>query len=59
MENTIGLLRQYIRRNTDLEGLTDDDLINVENKVNFRPRKSLNYKTPFEVFFNKKVALVM
>lgn len=59
VENTIGLLRQYIKRNTDLERLTDNDLFNLENKINFRPRKCLNYKTPFEVFFNKSVALVM
>mgnify|MGYP001046308353 CR=1 FL=1 len=59
VENTIGLLRQYIKRNTDLEGLSEKDLFDVENKVNFRPRKCLNYKTPFEVFFKQKVALVM
>ena len=59
VENTIGLLRQYIKRKTDLDDLSDNDLLNIENKVNFRPRKCLNYKTPFEVFFNQKVALVM
>lgn len=59
VENTIGLLRQYIKRNTDLESLTENDLFNIENKINFRPRRCLGYKTPFEVFFNKKVALAM
>jgi IS30 family transposase len=59
VENTIGLLRQYIKRNTDLERLTGKDLLNLENRINFRPRKCLGYKTPFEVFFNKKVALVV
>jgi IS30 family transposase len=59
VENTIGLLRQYIKRSTDLDSLTNKDLFNLENKINFRPRKCLEYKTPFEVFFNKKVALVV
>lgn len=59
VENTIGLLRQYIKRNTDLDSLTENDLQQVENRVNFRPRKCLNYKTPFEVFFKQKVALVL
>lgn len=59
VENTIGLLRQYIKRKTDLDKLTSLDIQEIENRINFRPRKGLNYKTPFEVFFNKKVALVM
>jgi IS30 family transposase len=59
VENTIGLLRQYIKRNTDLDSLTDQDLIELERRINFRPRKCLDYKTPFEVFFKKKVALAM
>ena len=59
VENTIGLLRQYIKRKTDLETMTDAELQAVEDKINFRPRKGLDYRTPFEVFFNKKVALVM
>jgi len=59
VENTIGLLRQYIKRKTDLEAITQAELQDIENKINFRPRKGLDYRTPFEVFFNKKVALVM
>ena len=59
VENTIGLLRQYIKRKTDLDRLTEDDLHSIENKINFRPRKSLKYKTPFEVFFKRKVAPAM
>ena len=59
VENTIGLLRQYIKRKTDLEAITQTQLQDIENKINFRPRKGLDYRTPFEVFFNKKVALVM
>ena len=59
VENTVGLLRQYIKRNTDLDTLTKEEIKSLENKINFRPRKCLDYKTPFEVFFKKKVALAM
>lgn len=59
VENTIGLLRQYIKRKTDLDKLTKEDLKVIENKINFRPKKCLDFKTPFEVFYDKKVALVM
>tara|TARA_B000000460_G_C21459766_1_gene367515 strand:+ start:86 stop:1006 length:921 start_codon:yes stop_codon:yes gene_type:complete len=59
VENTIGLLRQYIKRNTDLDKLTDEDLRRIENRINFRPRKCLDYKTPFEAFYKLKVALAM
>jgi len=29
----------------------------VQNRLNNRPRKSLNFKTPLELFFKKTVAL--
>ena len=56
VENTIGLLRQYIKRKTDIR--TIKNLKYYEDKINNRPRKVLNYKTPYEVYYNKKVALV-
>lgn len=49
VENVIGLLRQYIKRDTDLK---DVDLKMIESRVNSRPRKVLDYKTPFEVFYS-------
>lgn len=54
VENTIGLLRQYIKRNTDVSEL---DMKIFENILNNRPRKVLDYQTPYEVYFKKKVAL--
>lgn len=57
VENTIGLLRQYIPRSTNLALLPDEALHEIENRLNLRPRKCLGFKTPFEVFFKTKVAL--
>jgi len=59
VENTIGLLRQYIKRSTDISNLTPKDIQNLENAINFRPRKCLDYKTPYEVFYGKPVALAV
>ncbi len=57
IENTIGLLRQYIDRKVKQEDLTDEEIRRIENFINFRPRKCLNYRTPFEVLFKTSVAL--
>ncbi len=57
VENVIGSLRQYITTKTDVCKFTNDDFIKMENKLNYRPRKVLGYKTPFEVYYKSKVAL--
>lgn len=57
VENVIGLLRQYIPKGADLETLTEQKIRAIVKKLNHRPRKCLDYKTPHEVFFNETVAL--
>ena len=59
VENTVGLLREYIKRNTDLDKVSAEQLSYIEHQLNFRPRKCLGFRTPFEAFFNKNVALAM
>lgn len=49
VENVNKLLRRYLPRDTDLDRLTDDDLYVIQEKLNNRPRKRLNYKTPNEI----------
>ena len=49
VENTNKLLRRYLPRHTDLDSLSDDDIYVIQEKLNNRPRKCLNYKTPNEV----------
>jgi len=49
-ENTNGLLRQYFPKSTDLSIYSAEDLEYVANELNDRPRKSLGWRTPAEVF---------
>ncbi len=58
VEHMIGDLRRWIHRDTDLEKLSSREIKRMERLLNKRPRKCLDYLTPYEVFYNKKVALV-
>jgi len=51
-ENTNGLLRQFLPKRTSFEHLTQHDVDQIAYRLNHRPRKSLNWKTPHEVFFS-------
>ena len=56
-EHTNGLIRQYCPKDKSFNHLTELDIKRIADKLNNRPRKALNYKTPKEVFFNEKIAL--
>lgn len=49
VENINGLIRQYLTRKTDLSTVTDNDIYDIQERLNNRPRKSLNYLTPNEI----------
>jgi IS30 family transposase len=55
-EYTNGLIRQYIPKGTSFENITPEYIKMIENKLNNRPRKSLNWRTPNEVFYGLEVA---
>jgi len=55
-ENTNGLIRQYFTKGSSFENITDDDVEAVMHKLNHRPRKTLNFKTPHVVFFAEQEA---
>lgn len=58
-ENTNGLLRQYLPKTMSFSQLTDWQLASYVLQLNNRPRKCLNYRTPAEVFHERRVALAM
>jgi len=49
-ENTNGLLRQFFPKGTSLENISPRRVAHVARLLNHRPRKSLGYLTPSEVF---------
>jgi len=49
-ENTNGLIRQYIPKSASIKEVTVEEAQTYMDKLNNRPRKTLKYKTPTEVF---------
>lgn len=60
-ENTNGLVRQYFPKQAEFAKITWAQIRVVEDKLNTRPRKTLGYRTPNEIYFKeqeqRKVAL--
>ena len=56
-ENFNGLLRQFFPKRTSFADITQDDVDAVANLLNRRPRKSLSWKTPEEVFLHNSLLL--
>ena len=57
-ENTNGLIRQYFPKKTDFSKVACKDVLAVAHKLNQRPRKCLDFQTPYEVFLEQAVALM-
>ena len=49
-ENFNGLLRQYIPKGKDLRLVSDEEVQQVQMKLNLRPRKCLGFRQPLVVF---------
>lgn len=56
-ENANGLLREYLPKSFDIALPSESDIAAFIQKLNFRPRKCLAWRTPFEVFFHKALHL--
>ncbi|PML25052.1 transposase [Vibrio breoganii] len=49
-ENANGLLRQYVKKGTDLRTVSDEDIERAQHRINYRPKKCLGFKQPVVVF---------
>lgn len=54
-ENTNGLLRQYFPKSKRLDNLSEEEIEHAEARLNFRPRKRLGWKMPYEVYYDTKI----
>lgn len=56
-ENTVGLVRQYFPKNESLKIVDPERITSAQDRLNIRPRKTLDFRSPIEVFFqNRTVA---
>lgn len=58
-ENTNGLIRQYFPKNRNLQEVTQAERRHAMQRLNHRPRKKLDFKTPHEVFFERDTLLTL
>lgn len=54
VENTIGLIRQFIPKGVSLKKISHRDVEMIQDELNSRPRKKLGYRTPYEMVTGKK-----
>lgn len=53
IEYTNKLYRQYIPKDADFDDFSDEDIKNIQYKINRRPRKKLGYKSPKQCFYQR------
>ena len=56
-ENTNGLLREFSPKGVDMDSFSDADFDAFIDLLNHRPRKCLDWLSPFEIFFHTSLHL--
>lgn len=51
IENANKLIRHYLPKGTDFRLVSDHDVMQVQRKLNQRPREKLNFSTPLKEFY--------
>lgn len=57
-ENTNGLLREYVPKGFDFSNVSEEYIQQRIDELNKRPRKCLDFKTPYEVYYDTVLHLV-
>ncbi len=57
VEQVIGLIRRYLPKKTDFARVSESQIAYIECQLNSRPRKCLNFSTPYDVLQTASVAL--
>jgi IS30 family transposase len=58
IENLNGLIRQYVPKGADIDKLPSWTTDALEETLNFRPRKTLGFRSPHEVHYRQRLALI-
>jgi transposase, IS30 family len=53
IENVNGLIRQYIPKSSEFSAVSHQKVTSYMRKINTRPRERLNFRTPYECFYEK------
>ena len=53
IENANGLIRQYVKKTETFEHVSHQQITKYSRKLNMRPRKKLNFRTPQECFYER------
>ena len=53
IENANGLIRQYVPKTETFEHVSHQQIKKYSKKINIRPRKKLEFKTPYECFYEQ------
>ena len=53
IENANGLIRQYVPKTETFEHVSHQQITKFSKKINMRPRKKLEFKTPYECFYEQ------
>ena len=51
IENANGLIRQYIKKSDAFDHVSHQKVTKIQMKINNRPRKKLNFRSPYECFY--------
>ncbi|MHC5076583.1 MAG: transposase [Planctomycetota bacterium] len=57
VEQVIGLIGRYLPKKTNFAKVTESQIKYIENQLNSKPRKCLNFSTPYDVLQTVSVAL--
>lgn len=58
-EITNGLIRRYIPKGCDIHKYTNEEIQIIEHRINHKPRKILDYRTPYEVYNNINLSYII
>lgn len=53
-----GYTRRYIPKWANINNRTDEEIQNIQDNINHKPRKILGYKTPYEVYHNTNLIYI-